>query len=78
MTHLVVDMMRFGPSRGYCCFAFEGFNKVVKAAATISNFRAEDVFVIEHWMFKSAKRMQNALHMDWASEYESLECWEAD
>ena len=54
-THLPVDLLRFGPLRGYWCMSFEGFNKIVKQATEISNYRSEDMFVLEHWMMKSAK-----------------------
>ena len=54
-THLPVDLLRFGPLRGYWCMSFEGFNEIVKQATEISNYRSEDMFVLEHWMMKSAK-----------------------
>lgn len=54
-THLPVDLLRFGPLRGYWCMSFEGFNKIVKQATEISNYRSEDMFVLGHWMMKSAK-----------------------
>ena len=30
MTHVAQDVWRFGPPRGYWCFGYEGFNKVIK------------------------------------------------
>ena len=54
-THLAVEIMRAGPLRGFWCMSFEGFNKVVKQATEISNYRNEDIFVLEHWMMRSAK-----------------------
>lgn len=65
MTHLPVDLLRFGPLRGFWCMSFEGFNKIVKQAAEISNYRSEDVFVLEHWMMKSAKKLRSVRDKDW-------------
>ena len=64
-THLPVDLLRFGPLRGYWCMSFEGFNKVVKRATEISNYRSEDVFVMEHWMMHSAKRLRSMRDAKW-------------
>ena len=49
-THVPIDVLRFGPPRGFWCMSFEGFNKIVKQATEISNYRQEDLFVLEHWM----------------------------
>jgi hypothetical protein len=57
-THLPVDLLRFGPLRGYMCMSFEGFNKIVKQATEISNYRSEDQFVMQHWIMKSAKKLR--------------------
>jgi hypothetical protein len=54
-THLAVELLRFGPLRGFWCMSFEGFNKIVKQATELSNYRGEDMFVMEHWILKSAK-----------------------
>lgn len=72
-THVTVDIFRYGPCRGYWCMAFEGFNRIVKDAALLSNFRAEDEFVIDHWIFKSAKRMHEELHNNWLHEYDDYD-----
>ena len=47
--------------------SFEGFNKLIKQACEISNYRGEDVFVLEHWMMKSAKRLRAKRDELWAS-----------
>ena len=49
--------------------SFEGFNKIVKQATEISNYRSEDVFVLEHWMMKSAQRLRKIRDAGWASSY---------
>ena len=67
-THLPVDVLRFGPLRGFWCMAFEGFNKIVKQATELSNDRGEDVFVMEHWVMKSAKRLRAVRDAAWASK----------
>ena len=49
--------------------SFEGFNKIVKQATELSNYRNEqDVFVMEHWMMKSAKKLRGVRDAAWASQ----------
>ena len=48
--------------------SFEGFNKIVKQATELSNYRSEDVFVMEHWVMKSAKRLRAVRDAAWASK----------
>ena len=57
-THVPIDLLRFGPPRGYWCMSFEGFNKIVKQATEISNYRSEDLFVMNHWVMKSASKLR--------------------
>ena len=45
--------------------SFEGFMKVIKQATEISNYRSEDVFVLEHWMMKSAKKLRSLRDAAW-------------
>ena len=54
LDHLVVDIYRYGPARGYWCMAFEAFNAIVKRAANKSNFKCELVSLMIHWSMKSA------------------------
>ena len=61
-------MLRFGPLRGVWCMSFEGFNKIIKQATEISNYRNEDVWVIQHWNMKSAKRLRGMRDVSWSSE----------
>jgi hypothetical protein len=49
--------------------AHEGFNRVVKGASSLSQWRSEDIFVIEHWVMKSGREMRGQLHADWLAEY---------
>ena len=55
LSHLAVDVWRFGPPRGYWCFGFEAFNKVLKAGAKRSNYRATSLSVMRHWSVVSAR-----------------------
>lgn len=64
-THVPIDVLRFGPPRGYWCMSFEGFNKLVKQATEISNYRQEDLFVLEHWIMKSARVLRRKRDAKW-------------
>ena len=70
-THLAVELLRFGAMRGYWCMAHEGFNRVVKGAASLSQWRSEDIFVIEHWVMKSGRKMRGLLREEWLTEYDA-------
>jgi|TARA_B110000046_G_C12996776_1_gene400357 hypothetical protein len=67
ITHTPIDLLRFGPPRGFWCMSFEGFNKLIKQAAELSNYRAEDVFVLEHWVFKSARMLRRKRDRAWCA-----------
>ena len=41
LSHIALDIWRFGPPRGYWCFGFEGFNKVIKRGTKRANFNNE-------------------------------------
>ena len=45
--------------------SFEGFNKVVKWATKQSNYRAEDAFVMNHWVMLSAKALRSKRDAVW-------------
>lgn len=55
LTHLAVDVWRFGPARGYWCFGFEAFNKVLKAGAKRSNYIATSLSVMRYWSMLAAR-----------------------
>ena len=46
--------------------SFEGFNKIIKQATEISNYRNEEVWVMEHWVMKSAKRLRGMRDAFWS------------
>ena len=54
-AHLAGDIWRYGPPRGYWCFGFEAFNKVMKAGAQLSNFRCPALSVMKYWSLRSAR-----------------------
>ena len=53
LQHLARDAWRYGPPRGYWCFGFEGFNRVVKHGAKLSNFKSESRSVMQYWSVRS-------------------------
>ena len=57
LTHLSKDAWRYGPPRGYWCFGFEGFNKVIKAGAKSGNWKDSTVSVMRYWSMRSAQRL---------------------
>ena len=38
-SHIPVDSLRLGPARGYWCYSYEGYNKVIKKITKGSNFK---------------------------------------
>ena len=58
LTHTALDVWHFGPPRGYWCFGFESFNKVIKAGSQRTNWKNETVGIMQYWSMKSACRMR--------------------
>ena len=58
LSHLALDVWRFGPPRGYWCFGFESFNKVIKAGSGRTNWKNESVGIMKYWSMKSACSMR--------------------
>ena len=58
LAHLALDVWRYGPPRGYWCFGFESFNKVIKAGSARTNWKNESVGIMRYWSMKSACRMR--------------------
>ena len=50
--HVAMDAWRYGPPRGYWCFGFEGFNKVIKKGASLSNWKSETVSIMKYWSLR--------------------------
>ena len=54
LAHLALDVYRYGPPRGYWCFGFEAFNKVIKAGSARTNWKNESVGIMRYWSMRSA------------------------
>ena len=54
-AHLAGDIWRYGPPRGYWCFGFEAFNKVMKSGAQLSNWKCPALAVMQYWSKYSAR-----------------------
>ena len=48
--------------------SFEGFNKIVKQATELSNYRGEDMFVLQYWIMKSAKVLMRLSESVWKQQ----------
>ena len=56
-AHVPRDAWHFGPPRGYWCFGFEAFNKVIKQGARRSNWKNVTKSIMEYWSMRSARRI---------------------
>ena len=63
MSHLALDLYRFGQFRGYWCFGFEAFNRVIKAGAQKSNWKNTTVSIMMYWSARSARVLANCIRM---------------
>ena len=54
---IATDIWNYGPCRGYWCFGFEGFNKVLKRGAKGTNLINEVEGVMKYWSIFSAREM---------------------
>ena len=54
LSHLAVDAWRYGPPRGYWCFGFESFNKVVKAGCNHS-WKGETAACMRYWSMSTGR-----------------------
>ena len=59
LVHLAGDVWRYGPPRGYWCFGFEGFNKIIKAGAEKSNFKDVTTSIMRYWQYRSARKLRD-------------------
>ena len=57
LSHLVMDIWRFGPPRGYWCFGYEGFNRVIKDGAKRSNWKNVTLSIMRYWSARSARSL---------------------
>ena len=56
LSHLPLDVWRYGPPRGYWCFGFEHFNRFLKLGAKRAQWKNEVVSVMRYWSLWSARR----------------------
>ena len=70
MAHVPMDVWRYGPPRGYWCFGFEAFNKVIKAGAQQSNWKNTPVAIAQYWSMRSARVLASKS----VSAFECNEC----
>ena len=57
LTHVAKDAWDYGPPRGYWCFGFEGFNRVIKRGAQLSNWKDETMSILRYWSMYSAHQL---------------------
>jgi hypothetical protein len=57
ISHLAPNAYRFGPPRGYWCFGFEAFNKVMKSGARLSNKKNTVEAVMMCWSMRHAREI---------------------
>ena len=61
LSHIALDAWRFGPGRGYWCYGFEGFNKVIKRGAKRCNFKCEPLGIMSYhaeWTARNLAKRQ--------------------
>ena len=78
LTHLALDIYRYGPPRGYWCMSFEAFNAVVKRAANRSNFKDEVESVMRFWSMKSAIALKKQSTGNWLFACEEASIYPLD
>ena len=57
LSHLSMDIWRFGPMRGYWTYGFEAFNAILKAGANCTNYKSPVVDVMRYWSMRFGRRM---------------------
>ena len=74
LAHLARDVWRFGPPRGYWCFGFESFNRVIKAGAQHSNWKRSSLSIMQYWSMQSARGLVKRRRSQWCEVAPALEC----
>ena len=54
LSHVPNDVWNYGPGRGYWCFGFESFNRIIKRGSRRANFRNETLSCMLYWAMWSA------------------------
>ena len=63
--HVVRDIERNGPPRGFWCMAFEAFNQVIKKMFNKSNYKSAAVSVADFWSMRSARTFRLGRAAEW-------------
>ncbi len=58
LSHLPLDLWRYGPARGYWCFGYEHFNQIIKRGANQSNWKNTTLSVMKYWSYRSARHLE--------------------
>jgi hypothetical protein len=56
VAHASLDILKLGPMRGFWCWSFEGFHRVMKAIAHDSNFKNIGKRLTRIWRFQFGLR----------------------
>jgi hypothetical protein len=59
LTHMPGDAWLYGPPRGFWCFGFEAFNKVIKKGACRSNWRDTTMSIARYWSMRSMHMLES-------------------
>ena len=66
-THFPIDIMNFGPVRGYWCMRFEALNQLFKNFAKTGSFRDTPKRCAEYWAIQSARLRDSQRVRDWGN-----------
>ena len=59
LAHVCRDAWRYGPPRGYWCFGFEGFNRIIKQGAKRSNWKNTALSIMEYYMWRTVNHLSS-------------------
>ena len=55
-----LEEWKYGPPRVFWCFGFEAFNRLIKKACNLSNYKNEVLTAMQFWSMRSARRLRKA------------------
>ena len=67
ITHIPMDILFFGPPRGYWCMRFEALYQILKAFAQGSNYRQLYFRIAEFWKLKSERDLHSGVTHSWGT-----------
>jgi hypothetical protein len=78
-THLPLDAWLWGPPRGFWCFGFEAYNRIIKRGATRSNWMCECESIMRYSILWSARNLVAPPRSDlYEAVVQSVETLEVD